>query len=531
MRTPERAVVVPTALAAVGALAVALSGVRGPDYPAHYLRAELWRRTGAAIWNFTWYGGHATPSYSVLAPPVVAAVGPVMICVVSATVATFVLALLIAEIAPEVGWVGRTLSAATFAAGSVVNVVVGRTNFAAGLAVGLLTLLLWRRGYLFTAVIAALVTPLVSPVVASFTALLAGAVLLDALLDRRDDEAIDAGAMLAASVVPLLVIGALFPDGGQFPFRFGHLVLALVLLGGTALTHRNRVVVIAAAMGAASSVVLFVLPNPLGGNFTRFAQYLVVPAIVLGAARQPAPWRHAAGAVALAGSIWTVQHGFVAEAQWSGDPSIKPAYHQPLIAELLRRNADGQPVGRVEIPFTDTHWEAYFVASEVPYARGWERQADLDRNEVLYDPELTPDDYRTWLHANGVRWVALPDVDLDEGGQPEAGLIEEGLPWLERVWSNRHWKLFEVVDYVPLVDPPAELVRQDVDTLVLFSEAAGVVTLRYRFSDQLTIDNGACLRPREDDEWTEVFLPAAGEYTVTVAAEALIPGTEPDACT
>ena len=40
----------------VGSLVVVLSGIRGADYPAHLLRAELWHRAGASVWNFYWYG-------------------------------------------------------------------------------------------------------------------------------------------------------------------------------------------------------------------------------------------------------------------------------------------------------------------------------------------------------------------------------------------------------------------------------------------------------------------------------------------
>ena len=53
-------------------------------------------------------------------------------------------------------------------------------------------------------------------------------------------------------------------------------------------------------------------------------------------------------------------------------------------ARFLARAAAGHGV-RVEIPFTDTHWEAYRVASEFPLARGWERQLDRDDNGLFYD--------------------------------------------------------------------------------------------------------------------------------------------------
>lgn len=524
MEAPARPIVVPTALAAAGALAVALIGVRGPDYPAHYLRAELWDRAGAAVWNFTWYGGHATPSYSVLMPPVVSTVGPVVVNVLAAIVSTFVVAKLIGRLAGEVGPVPRTLAAAAFAAGTVVNVIVGRTAFAAGLTVLLLSLWAWAAGRPRAAIAAAVLAPLITPVVAAFGAIIAAAVGLDALLDRRRATVVRAGGVLAALVVPLGLMSVLFRDGGRFPYRAGHLVFSLVLMAVTALGYRSRVLQLAAGLAAVSSVVLFAVPNPLGGNFTRFAQYLVVPVAVLAAARVPRLLSIPVAALALVGVWWTVQHGLEAERQWSGDAAIDASYHAPLIDELLRRNADGQPLGRVEIPFTDTHWESYYVAPHVPYARGWERQTDLGRNAELYDTGLTAGEYRDWLAANAVRWVAVPDVTLDEGGRPEGALIAGGLDWLTPVWSNANWTLYEVAGYTPVVDAPAELVSQRVDELVVRTGAPAEVTLRYHYTADMTVDGGACVAPADDSPWTTLRLPEAGEFTVSVGAGALLGG-------
>ncbi len=55
-------------------------------------------------------------------------------------------------------------------------------------------------------------------------------------------------------------------------------------------------------------------------------------------------------------------------------PSAKAAYFEPLISELKGRHEG--PV-RLEIPLTESHWEAAYVAREFPLARGWERQLDL----------------------------------------------------------------------------------------------------------------------------------------------------------
>src|SRR5439155_21434515 len=89
----------------------------------------------------------------------------------------------------------------------------------------------------------------------------------------------------------------------------------------------------------------------------------------------------------------------------AGDPSTRASYSAPLVAGLARR-----PAGRVEVPFTRSHWEARYLAERFPLARGWERQLDRDRNALFYDGRLTAARLRRWLDAGAVRWIALPNV-------------------------------------------------------------------------------------------------------------------------
>src|SRR4051794_32691666 len=46
------------------------------DMAAHMFRAELFGEEGFTIWNGLWYGGHHTPAYSVLFPPLAWMLGP-----------------------------------------------------------------------------------------------------------------------------------------------------------------------------------------------------------------------------------------------------------------------------------------------------------------------------------------------------------------------------------------------------------------------------------------------------------------------
>ncbi len=529
-------VVVAGMVAALGSLLVVVSGVRGADYPAQELRALLWDRAGFAIWNNYWYGGHPTTSYSVIAPPIMAFGRPVMVGLIASVVAAACFADVLRSSLPSLA---TRWGSIVFAVATVVNVTVGRVSFALGLAFAVAAVWAWRRGLLAVAVLFGVLTPLASPVAATFLGLGAAAVCLDALWPgergtgwaARVRRAMPSIAVGAATTVPLLAMAVLVGSGGGvFPFRGGHLVISLIVMGVAGFTIDHRVVRIGLVAAVAASLVIFAVPSPLGGNFIRLAQFIVVPLAAAGALRETGRWRVPVLVLAWVGVGWTVQHGVVAARDWAGDPSTERAYHQPLIDEVVQRNGDGLPIGRLEIPFTNNHWESYFVAPDVPLARGWERQTDLDRNDALYDADLSIDEYHAWLLTNGVRWVALPDAPLDQGGAPEGELLAGvgDIEWLTPIWRNDDWQLFEVVGYQPIVDAPAVFVSQAPDEFVVSTDAAATVTVRFVATIDASISGGACLAAT-DDGWMRVTLPAAGTYTVRVEPSALF-GSATSAC-
>ena len=75
------------AVAAALAVVAAAAGWKGADVPNYLFRVELFRRAGFTIWSSAWYGGHHILGYSVLLPPLAAALGPVLVGAASATVA------------------------------------------------------------------------------------------------------------------------------------------------------------------------------------------------------------------------------------------------------------------------------------------------------------------------------------------------------------------------------------------------------------------------------------------------------------
>ena len=334
-------------------------------------------------------------------------------------------------------------------------------------------------------------------------------------------------AMGLLTIAPVVTTSLLFPDPGVFPFRgaaFAGVVASCVGLV-IVLPPSARVLRLAAAITAITSVPLFVFANPLGGNMTRMVAFFVLP--VLAAAM----WSRRRRLVLVASvplALWMVLPG-VASADHIGDPAAEASYHEPVID--LVTNAGGAP-GRVEVPFTAGHWEVAFIAAEVPIARGWERQVDIDRNEILYDADLTVAEYRRWVDDHAVRWIALPDVELDEGGQAEAALLEAGIPWLRLVRTTEHWRIWEVVDAAPIVEAPGRLVSESADEIVISVERPGTVLVRAWYMPYWSADGDNACVMASGDGLLEVAVATTGlvHLRPEFSLDPLLNDESPDAC-
>ncbi|WP_236049882.1 hypothetical protein [Paractinoplanes ovalisporus] len=200
-----------------------------------------------------------------------------------------------------------------------------------------------------------------------------------------------------------------------------------------------------------------------------------------------------------------------------GNPTADAAYFRPLLDRLAQERL----TGRVEIPATRDYWEAAHMA-DIPLARGWLRQADIDRNPLFFTTipgatgtgvPLTADTYRAWLDELAVQFVAVPDTELTWSGRPEAALVTAGLPYLTEIWSSPDWHLYSVTNPRPLIAEPATLVRQDAASVTFEAPTAGDVPVRIRWNRWLSVGSGATLTRQGD--WTVVRVPAPGTYTVT----------------
>ena len=484
--------------ATAGTLAVLAVGLgwRGADWPAQLLRLELVERSGPAIWNNLWFAGHHTPGYGILFPLLGAAFGAAVVAIVSCVVAAASFHVL-ARGRDE----RRTMAASVlFAAGTVVNVAVGRLTFALGLAVGLAALAaLHHRRHALAALLVVSTAP-ASPVAAVMLALALTAWALDAGRTRLI-------ALAAMAVGPVVAAAVLFPQGGHFPFRASALAWSCAVAAVVALATDARVVRLGAALYGVACVATFVVPNPLGANATRLGMFVAAPILVLTARRIRTPLI----AVAIPAIVWWQwSPGLDGIARAGLDPSSAVAYHQPLIDAV---QSAGGPVGRIEVVPTQRHWETVYVATELPLARGWERQLDMGRNAIFYGTELDANAYHRWLRDNAVRYVALADAPVDPSAQPEATLVRRGLPFLEPVWHDEHWQLWRVVDAEPLVDGPARLVRLGPTAVVLEVTATEPVLVRVRYSSHWSLDGPGCVEPSSDG-WTMVYPERAGLLTL-----------------
>jgi hypothetical protein len=213
----------------------------------------------------------------------------------------------------------------------------------------------------------------------------------------------------------------------------------------------------------------------------------------------------------------------------------------PLVDQLEKRGANE---GRVEVVPAQSHREASALAPYVNLARGWNRQADTERNPISYEDELlTAASYRAWLDRWAVHFVVLPTGEPDAAAEAETELVAGGLGYLREVWSDAYWRLFEVRNPTPLADPPAVVTQFDAEELVLHVPEAGTILVRIPYSPWLSLvdaqgdaieppqENAAgtvvnvngCLSdqpqpvtsPDEpEDVWTLVHAPDAGTYRI-----------------
>jgi hypothetical protein len=253
-------------------------------------------------------------------------------------------------------------------------------------------------------------------------------------------------------------------------------------------------------------VAAFVVPSPVGGNAVRLGTLAVAPLAF------HFLWPHRKVALALLAlpiAYWVLQPAARDALRTVDDPSVERAFHRPLVDFLATK----QPA-RVEIAFTQNHWEARWVAAKLPIARGWERQVDRERNALFYADDLDPAEYEAWLRENAIAHVAVPQrVPLDASAEEEAVLAQSGVPFLREERAGlKDWRVFAVVDPASLVTGPARLTRMGADSFTLDFARPGKALVKVHYTPYWRV-KGGCVR-EGSGTWTEVEAKQAGTVEV-----------------
>jgi hypothetical protein len=431
-----RATAVPALVAAALGIVYLAWAPPSTDLAAQTFRAELFDEAGFALWNNAWYGGHYTLGYSVLFPPLAWLVGVRLAGVLAAVAAAALFGAIAARRFGERALIGSLW----FGVGVGSWLYTGRLTFLLGVAIGLAAILALDARKLVLAAVLAALCALASPVAGLFLAIAGVALALGG----------DRSRAAAIALPPLAAMGALalaFSMEGDQPYAFTTFV-AILLFAPVALLlipRDQRVLRIGVVVYALIAIAMFVIPNPVGSNIDRLGALFAGPvaALVL------APRAAVLAVLAVPLLYWQLGSPVDDLITAVGEPETEREYFEPLVAELDEVGA-GQPPFRIQIPPTENRWEAAYVAPKYPLARGWLRQLESEDIDLFTDGNLTPEAYRRWLDGHAVSYVAVADATPDYIAEDEVQLVADGLPYLDEVWSNEHWRLFAVDDPQPL---------------------------------------------------------------------------------
>lgn len=500
-------------LAVAGALSVVYLAISPmtADHGAQVFRVGLFESDGPVIWNNFWFGGHHLPGYSVLSPALGSLIGFRVMGVFSVLGSVLLFSLIV-----DRHWGDQARAGAIwFGAAACVSLYSGRLTFALGVLVALLAVFLAQRGHRISSIGAAAAVALASPVASLFLACAGLSHWLAVGMNRNATGSRDTRGLeiAVAAFVPAVAIALLFPAGGIEPYVLSSFLPAIVLTVAAALLvpPDQRLVRVGLAVYAAALVATFLIDTPMGGNVNRMGVLLIGPVVLCAVW----PLRGRPALVALLPFLFAWQLVPVVRdlATVSGEPVVSASFYEPL--ERVVAPSLGESPGRIEVLPVKSHWESARVAPDVPLARGWERQTDRRLNGVIYDPGMTPAEYRSWLDDLAVRFVAVPDTALDYSTARELEVIESGPRFLEEVSRTPDWTIYRVVDARPMVPLPARLVELGADSFAVQSPRAGVYRVAIRWTPYWTIESGPGCVEEGSDGFTEVHLERPGRVEVT----------------
>jgi hypothetical protein len=378
-----------------------------------------------------------------------------------------------------------------------------------------------------------------SPVAGLFVGLVAVALFLQ---KRRPG----AWALGLAPTAVVALSAWLFPFAGTQPMKIASVLLPLAygVLVFLLVPREWSTVRITAGVYSLSVVLVWLVSSQIGSNISRLS--MLFAGVALAAAL---PFT-----VPRTRKWYAVVITFVGFTVWIGFKSVDDVVHTtptaswarelaPLVNELQEVGAEK---GRVEVVPAASHREASALAPYVNLARGWNRQADMERNPLFYDDTLNSANYHEWLQRWAVHFVVVPKDEPDgDGGERERELVQRGMPYLKQIWGDANWQLFQVTDPAPLASPNTVVDRAAQGEMTMRVKKAGRILIRIPYSPWLSIVdaegkklkppqetdeskergdgepkvfdnvNGCLMETPEDadgDKWTMLLAPHAGTY-------------------
>ncbi|MEV0905789.1 MFS transporter [Streptomyces hokutonensis] len=530
----------------------------GGDLAAQDAWAEFVGRHPDSAYNLAWYGGMHPVSYSVVSPYLMSVLGVRTTMMIAGTISAGLLTLILIRSRPHsrlrssggTPMVKNPLWASLAGVFALLcNAASGRVTYGLGMVFGLGAVAVvfcwpyrWRykrwAKALCAAPLAALAT-MSSPVAGLFVGLVAVALFLQ---KRRPG----AWALGLAPAAVVAVSAWLFPFSGTQPMLFGSMILPLAsgVLVYFLVPHEWTTVRITAAVYSIGVILVWLVSSQIGSNISRLAMLFAGVALI-----SALPF-----AVPRSRKWYTIVLAFVGFTGWIGFKSVDDVVNTapaaswshelaPLVNELQEVGAER---GRVEVVPARSHIEASALAPYVNLARGWNRQADMERNPLFYDDTLNSANYHEWLQRWAVHYVVLPKDKPDgDGGERERDLVQRGMPYLKQVWGDANWQLFQVTDPAPLAEPNAVVDRAEQGELTIEVKKKGRILIRIPYSPWLSVVdakgkslkapqetdaskhraegtpktydnlNGCLMETAEDskgDKWTMLLAPKAGTY-------------------
>jgi hypothetical protein len=511
----RRELVLGAALTAAFAALVHAVGPAPGDAPVHLYRTFL-VRDGALVWDNFWYAGtYPLASYSLLYYLPAALVGNLPL-VFAAAVASTVLfsSLAFRQWGSAALWPSRV-----FGVLAAAPLFTGLYAYSLGFTAMLGTLKLLQLRRLRLAAVVAALTVGFSPLAFAFLCLVVGAYAVSRRVITRRHLWFGLGLAVAAGIELLALV--LFPAGtGVYPFHWIDFlgVLAVSAVGVLLARHARGGGPIVAffALWGLGSVVVYIVPSPLGDNWTRLSAF-VFPLMLLTASLAGfRPRRLVVLALALAFVYNVVPYALLVPSRLN-NATQQASFWRPALGFL---RAHDQPGYRVEVVPTAEHWEAYWIPkSGFPLARGWYRQLDTADNPTLYAKHLRAAAYRAWLRSAAVRYVLLSTTaPLDwDGGPQEARVLRSANSGLKVVFRSANWTIYELPHATPLLTGPAQPIVTAFGHTVIRGRvfAPGRYLLRAHYNPYWRLRGAGCVA-HGPNKMTILDLPRPERFALSV---------------